>query len=883
MSIPPDRRDDLPQSDEHAWSDVEDTSSRHDDLGASSMSIPPDDVPLEQPSVTVRNVEDLTLAEILGQFWRAPAQTWDALLKVLVAPIDKPVTADLRLAQGTIRSRQGIDVGSLLLRPFARDAEHKSSLEEASTRQREAIQLGLRLTAVLFALYGSTILATERVEAFGLDVGAPYLLIAFLVWIGADVYGSWASLKRWWVNRVSGSRVSREQAETESSGHNYIAGFSAALTEAGTHDGWLRLSLVAAGLVFSLLTAWLNSGNRFTVAGILTWFMSIGIWVAAFAPNEWSMGAAWNAVRRIRLRQNWTFWTLLIIIVFGAYFRLNQLETLPPEMTSDHVEKVLDAQRILDGTPQVFFPNNGGREPIQFYILAFLKGVLGLPLDFLTLKLLTVLEGMISIIVLWWMGREFFKSEDRKLGNLVGVLLAALVAVSYWHTSLSRLGLRIVLTVSFTGVLIVFLSRALRDNRRGDYIKAGLVLGFGLYAYQAVRMLPVVIIIGFVTAVLFRGITTRFGQRGEWQLQRHIMHLGVLVVIAMVVFVPLFTFSLQYPNDFWRRTSGRLLGDDLIQTTDAEGNLVQRVASLDERIEAFKQNWPILTGNIRNTLLMYNWKGDVAWINAASNRPAMDIFTGALLIVGLAAWLVRMIRRRDAVDWLIPVMLFIMLLPSALSIAYPVENPSATRTSGTLPEAYLLAAFPLALICSQLMRIAPRRGVFFAGALSVFFVVSAYNANQNIYFGEYRYYYEGSSLPYSDAGKALQGFSKSGGSFGNAFMIAYPYWWDHRAIGIEAGLVDWPNGIVALEDTPRFLYDATWRRDRYKLDPDKDLLFFYALADDKTETQLQEWFPDGYAQIFESYQPEDNFKIYRVPALGNSGLIDFFVRNDLSG
>jgi hypothetical protein len=344
------------------------------------------------------------------------------------------------------------------------------------------------------------------------------------------------------------------------------------------------------------------------------------------------------------------------------------------------------------------------------------------------------------------------------------------------------------------------------------------------------------------------------------------------------VFVPLLTFSLQYPNDFWRRTSGRLLGDDLIQTTDEKGNLVERVATLPERLEAFKQNWPILTDNIRNALLMYNWKGDVAWINAAPNRPAMDVITGALLIVGLAAWVVRMIRRRDVVDWLMPVMLFIMVLPSALSIAYPVENPSATRMSGTLPEAYLFAAFPLALIVAQIIRIAPRRGAIFGAALSGLLILGAYNANQAVYFGEYALYYTGSSLPYSDAGKVLKGFAESGGSFGNAYMIAYPYWWDHRAIGIEAGLIDWPNGIINLQDTPGFLYLASQKSDKYRLDPERDLLFFYSIQDDATEQQLKTWFPTGYATVFQSYQPEDNFKLYRVPALGQAEFISFLVR-----
>src|SRR5690606_15672841 len=218
-----------------------------------------------------------------------------------------------------------------------------------------------------------------------------------------------------------------------------------------------------------------------------------------------------------------------------------------------------------------------------------------------------------------------------------------------------------------TAVLLVLLARAMRHNRRADFIKAGLVLGFGLYTYQAVRMLPVVILAGIGLAFLFRARNWR--ERG-----RYVLNLAVLVVVAFVIFVPLFGYWLQYPDDFWRRTQGRLLGDDLITTTDEEGRLVERRATLQERFEAFQENAPILANNIRTALLMFNWKGDVAWINGAPNQPAMDTFTGALLIIGLAAWLARMIRRRDVFDWLIPLALVIMLLPSALSIAYPVEN-----------------------------------------------------------------------------------------------------------------------------------------------------------------------------------------------------------------
>jgi hypothetical protein len=201
--------------------------------------------------------------------------------------------------------------------------------------------------------------------------------------------------------------------------------------------------------------------------------------------------------------------------------------------------------------------------------------------------------------------------------------------------------------------------------------------------------------------------------------------------------------------------------------------------------------------------------------------------------------------------------------------------------SGTLPEVYLFAAFPLALMIAQMIRLAPRRGAVVGAVFAGVLMLAAYNSNQTIYFGEYALNYAGSSLPYSDAGKVLKGFAESGGSYGNAYMIAYPYWWDHRAIGIEAGLIDWPNGIVSRQEVPNFLYLASQKLDPdpYRLNPDRDLLFFYSIQDDETEQQLKQWFPAGYSEVFHSYQPEDNFKLFRVPALGQANFIDFLVRS----
>lgn len=790
--------------------------------------------------VQTRTFEDLTLAEMTGQFMRAPRATWRALQTVTqsrrevvelpVVPVAVPVGDSRPLFQAPV-----------LIAP---------------DRAREAVQLGLRVIAFLVALYGNNILAfaRTRTEESALNVGAPFLIAGFVLWLIAELVGAWPELR---------TRQPREKVEPPPR-----------TPFTGLHP--VRVFLALGGLFASFLALRFTSNNQFTTFGFWVWLLSIGLWVAAFAPAGWGLKWLREFRPQWQLRGNWTFWALVLIMLLGASFRLTDLPNNPPEMTSDHVEKILDAQAVLNGTHQIFFPNNGGREGFQFYAMALFSQLPGQGLNFTTLKLLSVVEGLIAILAMYWLGREAIGKDNLQLANLVGVLLAALVAVSYWHTALSRLGLRIILTTLVTALLLVFLARAMRHNQRGDYIKAGLVLGFGLYMYQAVRMLPVVVVLGIGLALVFQA-------RSWLDRGRYVFNLTVLVVIAFVVFVPLFGYFLNFPDDFMRRTSGRLFGDEVIQETNEQGDIVARDPTLTERVVAFNKNLPQLQTNLRNAVLMFNWKGDVAWINAAPNRPAMDIYAGALFVVGLAAWLVRLVRRRDTFDWLVPLALLVMLLPSALAIAYPVENPSHTRTSGALPEAYLIAALPLALMVqSSLHVLRGRLGVYAALPLVLLVILGGYSLNSSLYFFDYRVSYLDSSLPHSEAGGILRGFAESDGSYGNAFMIAYPYWWDHRALGIEGGRTDWPNGIVSYNDVPTFLFQASQRTGEYQFNPEQDILFFYAVEDEEGHAMLERWFPEGRSQERLSYQGDDRYRLYRVPALGQRGF-DTWITENLPG
>jgi hypothetical protein len=72
-----------------------------------------------------------------------------------------------------------------------------------------------------------------------------------------------------------------------------------------------------------------------------------------------------------------------------------------------------------------------------------------------------------------------------------------------------------------------------------------------------------------------------------------------------------------------------------------------------------------------------------------------------------------------------------------------------------------------------------------------------------------------------------------------------------------------------------YLANGATRTDRYRLNPDADLLFFFSPGDMETEGWLKAFFPLGVEQEIIPYQPEDVYKVYRVPALGVQGFERF--------
>jgi hypothetical protein len=842
---------------------------------------------------------ELTLADVMGRFVRSPLETWRNIAQIARQPANGD-TNEIEGGHGDLTRRKSrskpiglpaaerhFSLSRVMQSTTLRTADEEAHFQETKSGRRtvnlaipsdrvdqyvrvhEALQLVLRLAAFLAAVWGGLIIA--RAERQGLSdtlvVAAPFWIIGFMLWLASEFVNFAPVLRQ---DRAQHLEPVKPSALADLSSMSMLALVS-------------RMILAAICLILCIMTWRWTEGNLVTLPGFITWIVSMVVAVWVFAPRGWNpIGALIDGIfslRKAPFQWNWTMVALIAIMIMGAVFRFTDIAGTPPEMTSDHVEKILDSLRVAEGDSSVFFFRNGGREPIQMYLMALLSKLPGFDMNFYTLKFLTAIEGFITIPVMFWLGRAIIGREDRRLGNLTGLATAALVATSHWHQTLSHLGLRIVLTSLVAALLLIYLARGFRTNQRMPFIIGGLVLGIGLYTYQAVRMLPVVIVVGFAIVFLYR-------IRRPREVGRLFMNGVALVAVAVVAFVPLWGYINEFPDAFLQRTNTRLFGDSIITEVDAQGNRAEREAGT---LELLWNSREALLVNLRDAALSYNFKGDIAWLQNAPYYPFMDAVAGALLIGGLAAWLGLMMRRRDPMFDLWLPMCAIMLLPSALAIAYPIENPSATRLSGSLPGVYLLAGFALALLTRQITRVVGgRMGYIVGGAAAVVLVITSLSANWQTYFRDYRASYSQSVYAaYSDPGKVLRGFVDSGGGYGNAFMIVFPYWWDHRIVGIEGGAPNWPGDIVDMSsDNHRdriqeALYSAWLREGEFHFDPNRDILFFYEPTDDLTQERLQELFPGGYWQLRETYLLDKTYKIFRVPAIGEDGWAQFMADHNL--
>jgi hypothetical protein len=601
----------------------------------------------------------------------------------------------------------------------------------------------------------------------------------------------------------------------------------------------IRPLFLLAGLAFTILAYGTFGGGRFNPTNVILWILALVSYVAAFwitTPGGFRRGWArlWGWVKRPQVTL--TSWALLLILValISLYFRAYLLNEIPSQMNSDHAEKLLDVWDVEHGITRIFFPRNTGREAFQFYLIAATDKIFHTGLSFLTMKLGAITAGLLTLPFIYLIGLE--------IGNRwVGLWAMAFAGIAYWPNAISRLALRHTFYAFFVAPTLYFLIRGLRRKNQNDLLLAGLVLGLGLHSYSPIRILPIVVVVGVMLYMLHHLPLRAETRAVSMQTQKQVMTgLAVLTLVAVIGFLPLLSYI----------TSNKL---------NREAFFVRgltRFTSLERKLPG--NPLEIFLSNTWNAMRMFGWDNGDVWTFSVPHHPALDTISAALCYLGMGLLLIRYVRKRNWLDLFLLLSVPMLMLPSILSLAFPNENPLLNRTSGAIVPVFVMVGIALESLLSTLWERLVRTGVpRVYGAVAVaglgigLFLLSA-NDNYDLVFNQYRISYELQSWNSTEMGLVYRDFATTIGSPNTFWQVGYPYWVDSRLICIVAGYTD--RNCVVMPDE----LSTTLAETRAKL-------FILNIKDADSLAMLQQLYPLGTAQEYQSKYPKKNFLMFFVP------------------
>ncbi len=611
----------------------------------------------------------------------------------------------------------------------------------------------------------------------------------------------------------------------------------------GNDPSTVRLLPFLASLGVSYAAFLSFDDNLFTANNVFLWLTGMALFVfAVWLPST----------RRIHLplspyaRRRALLWGALLILAgaLALFFRLYRLEQIPSEPFSDHAEKILDIYEVTQGQTHIFFTRNTGREAFQMYWTILVSWIFGSGLSFSSLKIGTALLGLLTLPYVYLLGKEVG-------GQRVGLLALLLTGMGYWPNVISRVGLRFPLYPLFAAPTLFYLLRGLRTRQRNDFILSGLFLGVGLHGYSPIRIIPFVVMVAIGLYLLHT--------QSQNARKDAIVWLTLTGLTALVVFLPLLRYTLDNPQAFSYRAFSRL------------GSLEQPLPG---------PAYQIFFSNLWNALRMFNYDDGEIWVHSVTHRPALDVVSAALFLIGTLLTLIRYLRRRHWLDLFLLLSIPLLAMPSILSLAFPGENPALNRAGAAYIPALLLAALALDGLLTAVKRWAPagfangeqatgsgkrRAGIAWGPASSlawgigILLLSASAIQNYDLVFRQYARQFDNSAWNSSEMGAVIKKFGETYGTTETVWIVPFPHWVDTRLPGVWAGIPNrdfamWRENLpntVELPGPKLFLVKANINQ------PENN--------DQATLDTLQALYPQGRLELHPSRVEGHEFWIYFVP------------------
>ena len=365
---------------------------------------------------------------------------------------------------------------------------------------------------------------------------------------------------------------------------------------------------------------------------------------------------------------------LALMLIAGA-LRFYELGAWPPGLYHDEAYNGLDALRVLAGDRPLYFAANHGREPLFIYLVSSSVGWLGRSLY--AVRFPAAIIGTLLIPAAYWMARELF-------GRRVGLLTAALAAITLWPLHLSLISFRAGSLPLFIALSIGAGVHAYRSGRAWHWIIAGVLYGLTFYTYLASRFTPLALVMLMLVLIMQPG-------KRLWR------NLAIFAVTVAIVLTPLIITALTQWEVVMGRPGDLSIFNLAINNGDPIGTFVRSTA---------------------NAVGMFFWRGDRIPRHNVPYRPVFDPILVVFFALGLIRLIIAALRptpppQKPLPDFLQPgpdmrytphltafsklsslfvlIWIPVMLLPTILA----EDSPHFLRAAGVLPVALLVPAIGL--------------------------------------------------------------------------------------------------------------------------------------------------------------------------------------------
>lgn len=420
---------------------------------------------------------------------------------------------------------------------------------------------------------------------------------------------------------------------------------------------------------------------------------------------------------------------LLLIVILAFFLRIFKVTEDPPSLNWDEVSIGYNAYSILktgkdewrEPFPIHFKAYGEYKLPLQIY--ASIPGIYFFGLNELGVRITPVIYGTITVLVLFFLGKELFGSE------LAGLVSAFLLSISPWHIHLTRASFESSFAAFWVSLGIWFLVKGFK--KKIWFVLSMIPFAFSVFTYNSARIFTPL----FLIAVLFL-------------YRKSLIKFRKIAVISVI----LFTFLLLplLPYLFSGERSARY---KLVSITDDPG-LIPRINE-NRGNSRLPQPLPRLVHNKVTYIAFYFTRNYVAhftpqflFISGAPHKQhhVQDIgelyyFQAPFLIIGLLSLFYFKHRFKNLLlSWL-----FLAFIPVSMT---GDSIPHALRTLIAAPFYQLVSAFGFLVTLRWIKKISKVSKIITMAALVVVVALSVkiyldnyYQVYPNKYSRDWQYGY----------------------------------------------------------------------------------------------------------------------------------------------